>query len=95
MSKTEVIVTKEQMDKLRARRDADSDDIALPTHIRVEKDGKDTRVFCAVSGAEVMGIGTVKLDLSDGKAGKAKLTFECDVAEVIIVDNQIGLPFGE
>lgn len=65
------------------------DDISLPTHIRVEKDGKDTRVHCAVSGAEVLGISTVKLDLSDGKTGKAKLTFECDVAEVVIVDKQL------
>lgn len=68
--------------------------IALPSHVRVHKCGKDTRVFCAVSGAEVIGVSTVKLDLSDGKKGTAKLTFECEVSEVEIVDAQMSLPMG-
>lgn len=75
--------------------DDDADPIVIPTKIRVEKEGKKTRIFCAETGAEIQPVGkTVKVDLSDGKLSMAKITIEVEVVEVVMVQAQIGLPFG-
>lgn len=74
--------------------DHDDDAIVFPSRVRVVKRGTITEVYCAETGRQVTGITDVKLDLSNGKSGEAKLSFKCKVVKVEIVDAQIPLPLG-
>lgn len=73
---------------------ADPDYITIPQKLRIEKEGPETRAYCAETGAQLMPLGAVKVDLSNGKGSKAKLTFECEVAEVVMLEPQLSLPMG-
>lgn len=71
----------------------DENIIAIPRRIRVRKEGMLSRVFCADTGKELIPVSKVKADLSNGVGGKVKLTLtlECDLTEVVFVDQQIDM----
>lgn len=67
---------------------------SLPQAIEIEKEGEETRFFNAITGKEIDGDITVKLDMSAGKPCKAKLTFEVHVKEIRVLEKQLSI-FGK
>lgn len=61
----------------------------LPAAVEIEKDGSITRVFNTLTGKEIAGDLTVKMDMTSGKDCKAKITFEVPVTDVRVVKKQV------